>query len=159
MRKKAGQVFKEALERELKDLAMEKTVVQVQISQEKKLISPKGQDQVEFLISVNPGVPPKPLRKIASGGEISRIMLGIKSIFGDRDRIQTMIFDEIDTGISGRTAQAVAEKVFELSKTHQIKMCIRDSSLLCLPPSFICPIMPRALWEFQQRHRALRPFP
>lgn len=123
MRKKAGQVFKEALERELKDLAMEKTVVQVQISQEKKLISPKGQDQVEFLISVNPGVPPKPLRKIASGGEISRIMLGIKSIFGDRDRIQTMIFDEIDTGISGRTAQAVAEKVFELSKTHQI-ICI-----------------------------------
>lgn len=123
MRKKSGQVFKEALERELKDLAMEKTVVQVQISQEKKLISPKGQDQVEFLISVNPGVPPKPLRKIASGGEISRIMLSIKSIFGDRDRIQTMIFDEIDTGISGRTAQAVAEKVFELSKTHQI-ICI-----------------------------------
>ncbi len=123
MRKKSGQVFKEALERELKDLAMEKTVVQVQISQEKKLISPKGQDQVEFLISVNPGVPPKPLRKIASGGEISRIMLSIKSIFGDRDRIQTMIFDEIDTGISGRTAQAVAEKIFELSKTHQI-ICI-----------------------------------
>lgn len=123
MRKKSGQVFKEALEHELKDLAMEKTVVQVQIIQEKKLISPKGQDQVEFLISVNPGVPPKPLRKIASGGEISRIMLSIKSIFGDRDRIQTMIFDEIDTGISGRTAQAVAEKVFELSKTHQI-ICI-----------------------------------
>lgn len=123
MRKKSGQIFKEALEHELKDLAMEKTVVQVQISQEKKLISPKGQDQVEFLISVNPGVPPKPLRKIASGGEISRIMLSIKSIFGDRDRIQTMIFDEIDTGISGRTAQAVAEKVFELSKTHQI-ICI-----------------------------------
>ncbi len=95
MRKKAGQVFKEALERELKDLAMEKTVVQVQISQEKKLISPKGQDQVEFLISVNPGVPPKPLRKIASGGEISRIMLGIKSIFGDRDRIRRSLLTRL----------------------------------------------------------------
>lgn len=123
LRKESGQVFKDALELELKDLAMEKTVVQVQIEQEKKLISPKGQDQIEFLISVNPGIPPKPLRKIASGGEISRIMLSIKSIFGDRDRIQTMIFDEIDTGISGRTAQAVAEKVFELSNTHQI-ICI-----------------------------------
>lgn len=118
-----GNIFKEALEKELKDLAMEKTVVQVAVNQEKKLISPKGQDQIEFLISVNPGIPPKPLRKIASGGEISRIMLSIKSIFGDRDRIQTMIFDEIDTGISGRTAQAVAEKIFELSKTHQI-ICI-----------------------------------
>lgn len=118
-----GDTFKHALEKELKDLAMEKTVVQVAVNREKKIISPKGQDQVEFLIAVNPGVPPKPLRKIASGGEISRIMLSIKSIFGDRDRIQTMIFDEIDTGISGRTAQAVAEKIFELSKTHQI-ICI-----------------------------------
>ncbi|MEF9918578.1 MAG: DNA repair protein RecN [Eubacterium sp.] len=123
LRVQSGKAFKKALECELKDLAMEKTIVQVDIQQEKKLISPKGQDQVEFLISVNPGVPPKPLRKIASGGEISRIMLSIKSIFGDRDRIQTMIFDEIDTGISGRTAQAVAEKIFELSKTHQI-ICI-----------------------------------
>ncbi len=122
-RVRAGQVFKKALEGELKDLAMEKTVVQVEITREKKLISPKGQDQIEFLIAVNPGIPPKPLRKIASGGEISRIMLSIKSIFGDKDRIQTMIFDEIDTGISGRTAQAVAEKIFELSKTHQI-ICI-----------------------------------
>ena len=123
LRIQSGQIFKKALEKELKDLAMEKTVVQVEMTRERKLISPKGQDQVEFLIAVNPGIPPKPLRKIASGGEISRIMLSIKSIFGDRDRIQTMIFDEIDTGISGRTAQAVAEKIFELSKTHQI-ICI-----------------------------------
>ncbi|MDO4289496.1 MAG: DNA repair protein RecN [Eubacterium sp.] len=123
LRLQSGQIFKKALEQELKDLAMEKTVVQVEMTRERKLISPKGQDQVEFLIAVNPGIPPKPLRKIASGGEISRIMLSIKSIFGDRDRIQTMIFDEIDTGISGRTAQAVAEKIFELSKTHQI-ICI-----------------------------------
>lgn len=123
LRVATGRVFKKELEKELADLSMEKAVVQVDVQREMKLISPKGQDQVEFLISVNPGIPPKPLRKIASGGEISRIMLSIKSIFGDKDRIQTMIFDEIDTGISGRTAQAVGEKIHELSKTHQI-ICI-----------------------------------
>lgn len=118
-----GEKFKQGLEAELADLAMEKAVVVVDVTREEKVISPKGQDQIEFLISANPGIPPKPLRKIASGGEISRIMLAIKSIFGDKDRIQTMIFDEIDTGISGRTAQAVAEKILGLSKTHQI-ICI-----------------------------------
>lgn len=82
-----------------------------------------GCDEVEFMISVNPGETPKPLAKIASGGEMSRIMLGIKSVLAGKDDIDTLIFDEIDTGISGRTAQRVSEKMQTISKAHQI-ICI-----------------------------------
>lgn len=102
---------------------MEKAVIKVDIQQDDKRISPTGQDHVEFLISVNPGIAPKPIRKVASGGEISRIMLALKGVFGGMDTIITMIFDEIDTGISGRTAQAVAEKILKLSRNRQI-ICI-----------------------------------
>ena len=85
--------------------------------------SPNGYDSVEFLISLNSGEDVKPLKNIASGGEISRIMLAIKSVIADRDITGTMIFDEIDTGISSRTAQYVAEKMHNISKSHQI-ICI-----------------------------------
>ena len=70
-----------------------------------------GYDEVEFLISTNPGETPKPLGKIASGGELSRIMLALKTVLANNDEIETLIFDEIDTGISGRTAQKVSEKM------------------------------------------------
>lgn len=86
-------------------------------------ISSSGFDKVEFLISTNPGEPLKPLTKIASGGEISRIMLAFKHITGDTDKTETMIFDEIDTGISGRTALVVGKKLKEISEHHQI-LCI-----------------------------------
>lgn len=79
-----------------------------------------GTDEVEFMISTNPGEPLRPLTKIASGGELSRIMLGIKTIMAAKDNIDTLIFDEIDTGISGRTAQMVAERMKEVSRVHQI---------------------------------------
>lgn len=82
-----------------------------------------GTDEVEFMISTNPGEPLRPLTKIASGGELSRIMLGIKTIMAAKDNIDTLIFDEIDTGISGRTAQMVAERMKEVSRVHQI-ICI-----------------------------------
>lgn len=82
-----------------------------------------GRDEIEFMISTNKGEPLRPLAKIASGGELSRIMLGIKTILASKDRIDTLIFDEIDTGISGRTAQMVAERMKEISKVHQI-ICI-----------------------------------
>lgn len=85
--------------------------------------SSNGYDRVEFLISLNSGEDVKPLKNIASGGEISRIMLAIKSVIADRDITGTMIFDEIDTGISSRTAQCVAEKMHNISKSHQI-ICI-----------------------------------
>ena len=78
---------------------------------------------MEFLISANPGEPPRPLARIASGGELSRIMLAIKSSSAQADSIGTLIFDEIDTGISGRTARKVAEKLAILSHDHQL-ICI-----------------------------------
>jgi len=83
----------------------------------------QGYDEAEFLISTNPGEPLKPLAKIASGGELSRIMLAIKAVLADCDEIGTLIFDEIDTGISGRTAQMVSEKMNVISRDHQI-ICI-----------------------------------
>ena len=82
-----------------------------------------GYDDAEFLISTNPGEAPKPLEKIASGGELSRIMLAIKSVLADSDDVGALIFDEIDTGISGRTAQMVSEKMNLLGRSHQI-ICI-----------------------------------
>lgn len=86
-------------------------------------VGPKGIDQIEFLISPNPGEPLKPLSKIASGGEISRVMLALKAILSKADEIPTMIFDEIDAGIGGQTAVKVGEKLQGLSKSRQI-VCI-----------------------------------
>jgi len=82
-----------------------------------------GFDKIEFLISTNRGEPLKPLSKIASGGELSRIMLALKTILASADGISTLIFDEVDTGISGKTAQLVAEKMAYLSKKHQL-ICV-----------------------------------
>ncbi len=82
-----------------------------------------GTDEVEFMISTNPGEPIKPLTEIASGGELSRIMLAIKTVLAEKDQIETLIFDEIDVGISGRTAQKVSEKMAVIGKNHQV-ICI-----------------------------------
>jgi DNA repair protein RecN (Recombination protein N) len=82
-----------------------------------------GAEKVEFLISANPGSPPKPLSKIASGGELSRVMLGIKNVIADNDDIETSIFDEIDTGVSGRAAQKIGMKLKQVSKGRQI-VCV-----------------------------------
>ena len=82
-----------------------------------------GYDEAEFLISTNPGEPVRPLTKVASGGELSRIMLAIKAVLADTDDIPTLIFDEIDTGISGRTAQKVSEKLSYIAGSHQV-ICI-----------------------------------
>ena len=82
-----------------------------------------GFDSCEFMISLNPGEPMKPLTKVASGGELSRIMLAMKSVLASQDEIPTLIFDEIDTGISGRTAQKVSEKMAQIGASHQI-LCI-----------------------------------
>ncbi len=85
--------------------------------------SPDGADEVEFLISMNPGEPPKPLVKVASGGELSRVILAIKSILADTDSVDTMIFDEIDTGVSGSAAQKIAAKLKSISAERQV-ICI-----------------------------------
>ena len=85
--------------------------------------TPSGWDGAQFLISTNPGQPMRPLKDVASGGELSRIMLAIKTVLADSDDIPTLIFDEIDTGISGRTAQKVSEKLMLIAKSHQV-ICI-----------------------------------
>lgn len=82
-----------------------------------------GKDEVEFMISLNPGERMRPLGEVASGGELSRIMLAMKSVLADQDEIDTLVFDEIDTGISGRTAQKVSEKLAVIGKSHQV-ICI-----------------------------------
>jgi len=106
----------------LKDLGMKNARFFVSITR-KTAFGPDGNDQVEFMISPNPGEPEKPLKRIASGGEMSRIMLAIKTILADADRMDTVIFDEVDTGVSGRTAQQVAEKLMGISRRRQI-LCI-----------------------------------
>lgn len=106
----------------LYDLGMINAVFNVSVTPADE-INEYGKDKVEFLISANLGEEPKPLNKIASGGEMSRVMLALKVILADVDNISTFIFDEIDTGISGRTAQRVAEKMAKVAHSHQI-LCI-----------------------------------
>ena len=91
--------------------------------QRKKNYTDNGFDDIVYLISTNPGESLKPLGQIVSGGELSRIMLALKAILADRDQIETLIFDEIDTGISGRTAQKVSEKMAVIGQHHQV-LCI-----------------------------------
>ncbi|MBQ6323133.1 MAG: DNA repair protein RecN, partial [Lachnospiraceae bacterium] len=86
-------------------------------------IQEHGKDSVVFYISTNPGVPLKPLQEVASGGEMSRIMLAMKAVMAGQDEIDTLIFDEIDAGISGRTAQKVSEKMALIAAAHQV-ICI-----------------------------------
>ena len=108
-----------AMEKELKDLEFSNSEFRISIERADE-IGPLGYDKVEFLISTNPGEPLMPLTRIASGGEISRIMLAFKHIIGDSDMVGTMIFDEIDTGISGRTALVVGRKMSEIAEHHQL---------------------------------------
>lgn len=126
-RKRIATVFEKQLINELKDLGMQNTVFKVffheEISEKPKMPTLMGDDQVEFMISPNQGEPLKPLAKIASGGELSRLMLALKSIESGKNGQETMIFDEIDTGISGRMAQAVAEKMIRISRKQQV-ICI-----------------------------------
>ncbi len=117
-RKNYSKVLSVLIEEKLEKLELPKA--RFNISVEPKELSPDGADEVEFLISTNVSEDLKPLAKVASGGEISRVMLAIKSIFAQSDDINTVIFDEIDTGISGKASQSVADEIAELSKYHQI---------------------------------------
>jgi len=106
----------------LQELSMPKAQIAIDVTR-KTAFGPDGNDEVEFQISPNPGEPLKSLKRIASGGEMSRVMLAIKTVLADADRIGTVIFDEVDAGISGRTAQQVAEKLRGISRNRQI-LCI-----------------------------------
>lgn len=111
------------VEQELSELGMEKTKFKVNINQKKEIFSETGKDSVEFLISPNPGEPLRPLSKIVSGGESSRIMLSLRMVLREKNPVPTLIFDEIDSGISGNAALTVSKKLAKLSRFVQI-LCV-----------------------------------
>lgn len=120
-RKKAGERFVSQVTEELEFLNMPKVKLVVQQKMGKLTIN--GMDSIEFLISANLGEEPKPIAKIASGGELSRIMLALKNVIAEKDSIGTLIFDEIDTGVSGRAAQKIGIKLKQISRLRQV-LCV-----------------------------------
>lgn len=124
-RKKTGEEFVKSVTNELEFLNMPNVVLEVK--QEHGKLTLNGMDSIEFLISANKGEQPKPISKIASGGELSRIMLALKSVIADKDSIPTMIFDEIDTGVSGKAAQKIGIKLSEIGKVRQV-ICVTHLS-------------------------------
>ncbi|MDQ0220793.1 DNA repair protein RecN [Peribacillus cavernae] len=131
LRQKFAKQLTKQIHQELKELYMEKTVFDVHFHQSAftfdtfagEGIHAGGLDELEFYISTNPGEPLKPLSKVASGGELSRIMLALKSIFSKHQGITSIIFDEVDTGVSGRVAQAIAERIYKVAVDSQV-LCI-----------------------------------
>ena len=126
-RHQLAEQFEKRMMKELKDLGMEHTQFKVQFKENETgrplMPSPTGDDCVEFMISPNPGEPLKPMSKIASGGELSRLMLAVKTLESAHNGVEAMVFDEIDTGISGRMAQIVAEKMISISRERQV-ICV-----------------------------------
>ena len=121
-RKKQAGILEKKIQEGLEDLNFEQVQFEIHFAK-KKEYAKDGIDDIEFRISLNQGQPVKPLTEVASGGELSRIMLAIKAVMADRDEIETLIFDEIDVGISGRTAQKVSEKMALIGREHQV-ICI-----------------------------------
>lgn len=128
-RKETAEKFVSRVTEELKFLDMPDVVIEVR--QEVGKLTVKGMDNIEFLISSNKGEKPKPIAKIASGGELSRIMLALKSVIADKDAVPTMIFDEIDTGVSGRAAQKIGIKIRQISKIRQV-LCVTHLAQLAV---------------------------
>lgn len=127
-RKKTAKELEGLVTSTLTELAFGSALFRIDIRQErgedgKERIGPGGMDRIEFLFSANPGEPPKPLSKIVSGGELSRVMLALKSILADLDSVPVLIFDEVDAGIGGKTAESVGKKLDSISGTHQL-LCI-----------------------------------
>ncbi len=128
-RQKYGEIFIESVKKELSFLDM--ASISFKIVQERKTFDETGADEIYFLISANAGEEPKPLSKIASGGELSRIMLAIKNVLASKDNIQTLIFDEVDTGVSGRAAQKIGIKLKKVSKNRQVLCVTHLAQIAC----------------------------
>lgn len=122
VRKEQAAILERAICEGLKELNFPDVQFEIRF-EERKDCAADGMDDVEFMVSLNPGQPVMPLVNVASGGELSRIMLAIKTVMADRDAVETLIFDEIDVGISGRTAQKVSEKMAVIGRNHQV-ICI-----------------------------------
>ncbi|MCW5200153.1 DNA repair protein RecN, partial [Desulfobulbus sp. F1] len=119
----AGAKLSQAMQAELASLSFKQTLFEVSVQADAAILSSDGWDKVEFLFSANPGEPLKPLTEVVSGGELSRLMLAMKCLFARQDKVETVILDEIDAGIGGEAASAVARKIDELSGHHQV-FCI-----------------------------------
>ncbi len=127
LRQQSAETLETQLVKELKPLAMEKVQFQVGITHIAP--TPAGSDRITYLISPNPGEPLQPLTDIASGGEMSRFLLALQSCFSQVDSAGTLIFDEIDAGVSGRVAGAIAQKLFQLSEDHQV-LCVTHQPIV-----------------------------
>ncbi|CAM3964916.1 DNA repair protein RecN [Paenibacillus alkaliterrae] len=140
LREHASIRLSEAIEKELGQLQMSAAKFRVQIDQsiagtveeDRPRLHANGMDEAIFMLSTNPGEPLKPLSKIASGGEMSRIMLALKSIFAEIDQVPVLIFDEVDTGVSGRAAQAIAEKMSQLAARCQVFSITHLPQVACM---------------------------
>ncbi|WP_304681236.1 DNA repair protein RecN [uncultured Clostridium sp.] len=122
LRIEASKILEVNIKKELSYVGLEKAIIKIEVNLTDEM-NLRGYDEVQFLVSANPGEPLKPLEKVLSGGELSRIMLALKCVFVDKDKIPTLIFDEIDTGISGAIGKRVGEKMYEVSLKHQV-LCI-----------------------------------
>ena len=127
-RRKTAVVLQKLIEKQLQHLQMKESRLVIEVgamvdSKGRPAPSSSGLDEVEFLIAPNPGEPPKPLRKIASGGELSRVMLALKSVLSLADRVSVLVFDEIDSNIGGRLGSVIGEKLSDLARKHQV-LCI-----------------------------------
>ncbi|MEY3297869.1 MAG: repair protein RecN [Cyanobacteriota bacterium] len=127
LRQKTAQTLESQLIAELKPLAMER--VQFRVDLQPATPGPTGADAIQFLFSPNPGEPLQPLAETASGGEMSRFLLALKACFSQVDAVDTLIFDEIDVGVSGRVAQAIAEKLLQLGQRHQV-LCVTHQPMV-----------------------------
>lgn len=123
IRRKQAKELAQQMTEALHDLNFMEVEFQIRVTSDEEKISAQGYDETEFLLSTNPGEPVKPLGSIASGGELSRIMLGLKTVMAEKDSVNTLIFDEIDAGISGKTAWQVSKKLAVLGQEHQV-ICI-----------------------------------
>lgn len=143
LRKQCAERLTKQMESELTDLQMERTRLEVKLERTEDpsgldvdgvriRFTKHGFDSAEFLISPNPGEPLRPLHKIASGGELSRLMLALKSIFAAVDRVPVLVFDEVDTGVSGRAAQSIAEKMSKLAKMCQVFSITHLPQVACM---------------------------
>lgn len=132
MRVKVAKDLEVKVKNELNYVGLEKSIFKIDVKFDENNIGNIGADKVQFLISTNPGEPLKSLEKVVSGGELSRIMLAIKTVFVDKDKVPSVIFDEIDTGISGRIAQSVAEKMYIISTKHQVFCVTHLAQIACM---------------------------
>lgn len=127
-----GRKLEVNIKNELNYVGLDKSTFKIVIDFNENYIGDSGCDKVKFLISTNIGEPLRPLEKVVSGGELSRVMLSIKTVFVNKDKIPSVIFDEIDTGISGRIAERVADKMYEVSKNHQVFCITHLPQIACM---------------------------